>query len=142
MRPHQHVLAHSSTMAEHFELARIAAPRPARTMLDSDDDLPTTAPSRLHRRTLLKLDVLLLPFLALLFLFNSLDKSNVPPPPPTFTLPVQLLTQHRLAMPSQDTSRSRLGCRRATSIRPSRSSSPSSSACSPRGPRWGASMAW
>ena len=31
----------------------------------------------LHRRTLLKLDTLLLPFLALLFLFNSLDKSNV-----------------------------------------------------------------
>ena len=31
----------------------------------------------LHRRTLRKLDFLLLPFLALLFLFNSLDKSNV-----------------------------------------------------------------
>lgn len=33
--------------------------------------------SRLHNRTLLKLDCLLLPFLALLFLFNALDKSNV-----------------------------------------------------------------
>ncbi|KAF1925496.1 MFS general substrate transporter [Didymella exigua CBS 183.55] len=33
--------------------------------------------SHLHRRTLLKLDTLLLPFLALLFLFNSLDKSNI-----------------------------------------------------------------
>ncbi|KAF1968265.1 MFS general substrate transporter [Bimuria novae-zelandiae CBS 107.79] len=32
---------------------------------------------RLHRRTLRKLDFLLLPFLALLFLFNSLDKSNI-----------------------------------------------------------------
>lgn len=32
---------------------------------------------RLHRRTLLKLDCLLLPFLALLFLFNALDKANV-----------------------------------------------------------------
>ncbi|KAF2194956.1 MFS general substrate transporter [Zopfia rhizophila CBS 207.26] len=32
---------------------------------------------RLHKRTLLKLDCLLLPFLALLFLFNSLDKSNI-----------------------------------------------------------------
>jgi hypothetical protein len=32
---------------------------------------------QLHRRTLRKLDFLLLPFLALLFLFNSLDKSNV-----------------------------------------------------------------
>lgn len=31
----------------------------------------------LHRRTLRKLDLLLLPFLALLFLFNSLDKANV-----------------------------------------------------------------
>ena len=32
---------------------------------------------RLHRSTLLKLDCLLLPFLALLFLFNALDKANV-----------------------------------------------------------------
>lgn len=32
---------------------------------------------QLHRRTLRKLDLILLPFLALLFLFNSLDKSNV-----------------------------------------------------------------
>jgi hypothetical protein len=31
----------------------------------------------LHTRTVRKLDFLLLPFLALLFLFNSLDKSNV-----------------------------------------------------------------
>lgn len=36
---------------------------------------------QLHRRTLRKLDFLLLPFLALLFLFNSLDKSNVRAPP-------------------------------------------------------------
>lgn len=33
--------------------------------------------ARLHKRTLRKLDCLLLPFLALLFLFNALDKSNV-----------------------------------------------------------------
>ena len=32
---------------------------------------------RLHRRTLAKLDCLLLPFLALFFLFNALDKANV-----------------------------------------------------------------
>lgn len=32
---------------------------------------------RLHRRTLLKLDCLLLPFLATLFLFNALDKANI-----------------------------------------------------------------
>jgi hypothetical protein len=32
---------------------------------------------RLHKRTLRKLDFILLPFLALLFLFNALDKANV-----------------------------------------------------------------
>ncbi|KAK6425200.1 hypothetical protein LTR95_016296, partial [Oleoguttula sp. CCFEE 5521] len=32
---------------------------------------------RVHRRTLLKLDFVLLPFLSLLFLLNSLDKSNI-----------------------------------------------------------------
>jgi hypothetical protein len=31
----------------------------------------------LNRRTVRKLDLLLLPFLALLFLFNSLDRSNI-----------------------------------------------------------------
>jgi hypothetical protein len=36
-----------------------------------------TVDPRLHRRTLRKLDGLLLPFLALLFLFNALDKANV-----------------------------------------------------------------
>ena len=44
---------------------------------DDDDEQHNTTTSRLHKRTLLKLDTLLLPFLALLFLFNSLDKSNV-----------------------------------------------------------------
>ncbi|KAL1618607.1 hypothetical protein SLS54_007042 [Diplodia seriata] len=38
--------------------------------LSPDDD-------ELNRRTVRKLDVILLPFLALLFLFNSLDKSNI-----------------------------------------------------------------
>jgi hypothetical protein len=33
--------------------------------------------NELNRRTLKKLDTVLLPFLALLFLFNSLDRSNV-----------------------------------------------------------------
>lgn len=41
----------------------------------SDDDAPVDAD--LHRRTVLKLDCILLPFLALLFLFNALDKANV-----------------------------------------------------------------
>ena len=36
-----------------------------------------TVDPRLHRRTLAKLDCLLLPFLALIFLFNALDKANV-----------------------------------------------------------------
>jgi hypothetical protein len=36
-----------------------------------------TVDARLHKATLRKLDCLLLPFLALLFLFNALDKSNV-----------------------------------------------------------------
>ncbi|KAF2628026.1 MFS general substrate transporter [Macroventuria anomochaeta] len=46
-------------------------------MLDNDDDGHPATTSRLHKRTLLKIDTLLLPFLALLFLFNSLDKSNI-----------------------------------------------------------------
>lgn len=81
MHPRQHVLARPSTMAdgEQHELSLLSSlATPARTMLDSDDEETTPTPtSRLHRRTLLKLDTLLLPFLALLFLFNSLDKSNV-----------------------------------------------------------------
>jgi hypothetical protein len=44
---------------------------------NADADEAYSVDPRLHRRTLLKLDCLLLPFLALLFLFNSLDKANV-----------------------------------------------------------------
>jgi hypothetical protein len=50
---------------------------------DSSDD--TAKPDskiyteELNRRTVQKLDFILLPFLALLFLFNSLDRSNVRP---------------------------------------------------------------
>jgi hypothetical protein len=80
-------LAHSKLpvgiMSEQHELSRISAPRaPARTMRENDDDEQHNTTSRLHKRTLLKLDTLLLPFLALLFLFNSLDKSNVSSVPP------------------------------------------------------------
>ncbi|SMR53409.1 unnamed protein product [Zymoseptoria tritici ST99CH_3D1] len=59
--------------------------RPFHTV-PSDDDLdddalirPSTFPSStaLNRRTVRKLDTLLLPFLATLFLLNSLDKSNI-----------------------------------------------------------------
>lgn len=49
----------------------------ARAMPPEDAEEPRFADPHLHRRTLLKLDCLLLPFLALLFLFNALDKANV-----------------------------------------------------------------
>lgn len=39
--------------------------------------LDDEATKELNRRTVRKLDFILLPFLALLFLFNSLDRSNV-----------------------------------------------------------------
>ena len=42
---------------------------------------------KLHQRTLWKLDCLLLPFLALLFLFNALDKANVCASQPAYTPP-------------------------------------------------------
>jgi hypothetical protein len=38
---------------------------------------PRTEEEELNAKTVRKLDLILLPFLALLFLFNSLDKSNV-----------------------------------------------------------------
>ena len=41
------------------------------------DDFALSDQERLNRSVLRKLDFILLPFLALLFLFNSLDKSNV-----------------------------------------------------------------
>jgi hypothetical protein len=44
---------------------------------DAPADIHDEHDAALHRSTLRKLDWLLLPFLALLFLFNSLDKSNV-----------------------------------------------------------------
>jgi hypothetical protein len=64
------------------QMLELTAPsRPARRTMppneaDDPDDAYTVDP-RLHRRTLRKLDCLLLPFLALLFLFNALDKANV-----------------------------------------------------------------
>ncbi len=46
-------------------------------MPQDEGDQNHAVDARLHRTTLLKLDCLLLPFLALLFLFNALDKANV-----------------------------------------------------------------
>ena len=42
-----------------------------------DAETMSSANAALNRRTVRKLDTVLLPFLALLFLFNSLDRSNV-----------------------------------------------------------------
>ena len=59
-----------------FELT-VTSPHGTRIMSpDEADELPTVD-ARLHNSTVRKLDFLLLPFLALLFLFNALDKSNV-----------------------------------------------------------------
>ena len=55
--------------AEQHELDALRETRPTME--------PDAHDEQLHRRTLRKLDLVLLPFLALLFLFNSLDKSNV-----------------------------------------------------------------
>ncbi|KAI7623740.1 hypothetical protein KC346_g2571, partial [Hortaea werneckii] len=46
-------------------------------MDDLDSPCGLNQNSGLNRRTVRKLDFILLPFLALLFLLNSLDKSNV-----------------------------------------------------------------
>jgi hypothetical protein len=64
-------------MSEQFELTPASAhARPLAMPHDEQVESPGVD-AALHRRTLRKLDWLLLPFLALLFLFNSLDKSNV-----------------------------------------------------------------
>ena len=114
----------------------------------------------LNRRTVRKLDFILLPFLALLFLFNSLDKSNVrsnsseilghiadsntsrsemqryrprisPPRPAPPDQPYRLRTSRRI-----------LGSRSRRLIRRWLSSSPSSSRFSPLARPWGGSSAW
>jgi MFS family permease len=69
--------------AQSFELARApshASQASPRAMPPDEIEEAYSVDPRLHRRTLLKLDGLLLPFLALLFLFNALDKSNVSRP--------------------------------------------------------------
>jgi hypothetical protein len=78
MRPWQHALGGMQS----WELTPAPAPSHSsrRTMPPDENDDADRAYSvdpRLHRRTLRKLDCLLLPFLALLFLFNALDKANV-----------------------------------------------------------------
>ena len=47
------------------------------TVHDDEHGSPTEEELELDRRTVRKIDIILLPFLMALFLFNSLDKSNV-----------------------------------------------------------------
>jgi hypothetical protein len=61
-------------------------------MPPDEADAAFSTDSQLHRRTLLKLDCLLLPFLALLFLFNALDKANVSPVAQPASHPTSSLT--------------------------------------------------
>jgi hypothetical protein len=77
------------------------------------DELPPQHDATLHRRTLRKLDWLLLPFLALLFLFNALDKSNVGRRVAAVTA-ASLTRDFRLGMLSRLTSHEILACRRET----------------------------
>jgi hypothetical protein len=68
------------SMSEQYELARVFSPPAPNPRMPRDEYVEMAEQdSDLHKRTLRKLDLLLLPFLALLFLFNSLDKSNVSP---------------------------------------------------------------
>jgi hypothetical protein len=62
--------------AQSFELAQVPSSASRRTMPPDEAEEVYAVDPRLHKRTLLKLDCLLLPFLALLFLFNALDKAN------------------------------------------------------------------
>ncbi|KAF2680263.1 MFS general substrate transporter [Lentithecium fluviatile CBS 122367] len=65
-------------MSDQYELTRISSPAaPTATMRPDESGEAAQVDSELHKPTLRKLDFLLLPFLALLFLFNSLDKSNI-----------------------------------------------------------------
>ena len=66
------------TGVQSYELAEASQSQPsARSMPPEEAEEAHYVDARLHRQTLLKLDCLLLPFLALLFLFNALDKANV-----------------------------------------------------------------
>lgn len=67
---------------EEHELASLPSETTDSMETEHDDDvvgdeLHTRPDSLLKRRTVLKLDTILLPFLSLLFLLNSLDKSNI-----------------------------------------------------------------
>jgi hypothetical protein len=131
-------------MDEHeYELASISdarRPWPTSTMPGQEVEAQQQYDAGIHRRTLRKLDSLLLPFLALLFLFNSLDKSNVRVRPATA---LQSYTNGiRLEMPSLQTSRRTSGSARRMSIPLSAFSSSSLYFCSRSAPRWAGHMGW
>ncbi|USP78679.1 hypothetical protein yc1106_05953 [Curvularia clavata] len=61
-----------------YELTEAPASRATASAMSTDEPQDAQPINlRLHKRTLLKLDCLLLPFLALFFLFNALDKTNI-----------------------------------------------------------------
>lgn len=59
-----------------YELHQLSSTPPTMPP-DEHNRLTAAEDAQLHRQTLRKLDGLLLPFLALLFLFNALDKANI-----------------------------------------------------------------
>ena len=65
---------------DEYELADSSPPEEPQLDLREVMEEDSTAQEHevlLNKKTVRKLDLILLPFLALLFLFNSLDKSNV-----------------------------------------------------------------
>jgi hypothetical protein len=75
-----------------FELTPAPTRASRRAMPPDEAEEEYAVDPRVHGRTLLKLDCLLLPFLALLFLFNALDKANVSLLPSAASRELSLLT--------------------------------------------------
>jgi len=76
-RPAASLATASMAGQESFELSTTLSRASQSTMPPDEVEGADLVGPGLHRRTLLKLDCLLLPFLAVLFLFNALDKANV-----------------------------------------------------------------
>lgn len=68
-------IVHSAAMER--EETAVGSPQPHDDNEPNDVNHDTESQRRLNKRTIRKLDFILLPFLALLFLLNSLDKSNI-----------------------------------------------------------------
>jgi hypothetical protein len=92
----------AATGAQSFELMPALSTASQQNMSPDEAEEAYVVDPRLHKRTLLKLDCLLLPFLALLFLFNALDKANVSPTPsPAHNSATLTARRDRLEMPNQ-----------------------------------------